>query len=103
MRGYTMNIKKLIATVLIVVGAISTASANDIESIKNNLKVEFFGNYISPDSKVSTSWGTHYYLPSDIFQRRNKSENKQIEKEKNQREKDGFTRIKKAPFVVARV
>ena len=44
MRGYTMNIKKLIATVLIVVGAISTASANDIESIKNNLKVEFYGN-----------------------------------------------------------
>ena len=42
-----MNIKKLIATVLIVVGAISTASANDIESIKKNLKVEFFGNYIS--------------------------------------------------------
>ncbi len=73
-----MNIKKLIATVLIVVGAISTASANDIESIKKNLKVEFFGNYISPDSKVSTSWGTHYYLPSDIFQRRNKSENKQV-------------------------
>ena len=55
-----MNIKKLLATVLIVVGAISTASANDIESIKKNLKVEFF-EIIFDEIQKYLLRGYHYY------------------------------------------
>jgi len=63
-----MNMKKLLATVSMIVMATS-ASANEsqFELQKKNGMITTFGNYISPDNKVDTAWGSHYYLPSDTF------------------------------------
>ena len=57
-----------------------TASVNseNINNIKNILKVEFFGNYIPKEAKINSSLGSFYFLPSDLFQRNHKSKNNQV-------------------------
>lgn len=47
--------------------AVSNAPKLDFETQKKNGMITTFGNYISPDNKVDTVWGSHYYLPSDVF------------------------------------
>ena len=47
-----------------------------IEETKNKLKVHFFGNFISNQSKIIPS-NSPYFLPSDLFQRKNASENRE--------------------------
>ena len=56
-------------TLLFIINSQSKVIANnlDIEVIKENGMVTFFGNYISPENKINTNWGSHYYLPSDTF------------------------------------
>ena len=47
-----------------------------IEETKNKLKVHFFGNFISNQSKIIPDSNSPYFLPSDLFQRKNDSENR---------------------------
>ena len=49
-----------------------------IEETKNKLKVHFFGNFISNQSKIIPDSNSPYFLPSDLFQRKNASENREV-------------------------
>ena len=49
-----------------------------IEETKNKLKVHFFGNFISNQSKLITDSNSPYFLPSDLFQRKNASEHREV-------------------------
>ena len=40
--------------------------------------VTTFGNYISPENKIDTPRGFHYYLPSDLFTKKLQSERSQV-------------------------
>ncbi len=44
-----------------------------IEETKNKLKVHFFGNFISNQSKLITDSNSQYFLQSYLFQRKNYS------------------------------
>ena len=47
--------------------AVSEMPDLDFETQKKRGMITTFGNYISPENKVDTGWGSHYYLPSDTF------------------------------------
>ena len=49
-----------------------------IEETKNKLKVHFFGNFISNQSKIIPDSNSPYFLPSDLIQRKNASENREV-------------------------
>ena len=48
------------------------------DTIKKNGMITTFGNYISPKNKINTPWGSHYYLPSDTFAKRQQSEYSEV-------------------------
>ena len=50
----------------------------EIEETKNKLMVHFFGNFISNQSKIITDSDSPYFLPSDLFQRKNASEHREV-------------------------
>ena len=54
-RGRIMNIKKLVASILIVAGTITTASANSIENKASDLGVTLSGHYIDETMKTKAS------------------------------------------------
>ena len=74
-----MNMKKLLATVSMIVamGTLATSSnamdESQFELKKKEGMITTFGNYISPNNKVDTRWGSHYYLPSDTFAKKTKN------------------------------
>ena len=49
-----------------------------IEETKDKLKVHFFGNFISNQSKLTTDPDSAYFLPSDLFQKKNASEHREV-------------------------
>ena len=49
-----------------------------IEDTKNKLKVTFFGNFISNQSRLTTDSDSAYFLPSDLFQRKNAAEHREV-------------------------
>ena len=76
------RVKKFFLLIFFLLFSSNSYSENsaklNFDIIKKNGMITTFGNYISPKNKINTPWGSHYYLPSDTFAKRQQSEYSEV-------------------------